>query len=165
MLADIQELFAYNWWANGRILDAVETLSEEQLDQPLGGSFPTLRTTVGQILTAEGIWLSRWQGDSPTTLPAGWDFLTFSSLRGHWREVESEQAAFALTLSDETLRAPLSYKTLGGEAFSQPLVHLIRHLINHSTYHRGQVTTLLRQLGVKPPSTDLILFYRERATN
>jgi len=69
---------------------------------------------------------------------------------------------FVSELTDERLSSVLIYKTMEGKQFSNILWQMMQHLINHSTYHRGQVVTMLRQLGVKPIGTDLITFYREK---
>src|ERR1700689_3822285 len=71
---------------------------------------------------------------------------------------------FPASLNADDLHRIVQYKTVAGTAQAQPLWQMLQHVANHSTYHRGQVTTLLRQLGAKATSTDLIAFYRERAT-
>jgi uncharacterized damage-inducible protein DinB len=75
--------------------------------------------------------------------------------------VEAERAAFVSALADADLDRVISYRTLAGQAFSDPLGDLIRHVVNHSTYHRGQLVAQLRQLGQTPPNTDLIRYLRE----
>jgi uncharacterized damage-inducible protein DinB len=81
-------------------------------------------------------------------------------LRATLSAVEQEREAFLGGLSDADLGRSISYRTLGGQTFSDPLGSLMKHVVNHSTYHRGQVVTQMRQLGHKPPSTDLILYLR-----
>jgi uncharacterized damage-inducible protein DinB len=163
MIDEILELFAYNRWANERMLDATAALSQEELTRDLGGSFPSLRATLTHMLGAEWVWLARWKGVSPTGLPDAWDLSTHDAIRDRWRAIEQEQAAFLETLTDESIRRVVDYRLLSGAAFSNPLWQLLRHVVNHASYHRGQVTTLLRQLGRPAVSTDLIVFHRERA--
>jgi len=162
MVQEIRELYEYNRWANRRALAAAARLSPEDFTRELGSSFPSVRATLAHIVSAEWIWLSRWQGTSPSGVPESWDLSTIDALQERWEEVAREQEAFVAQLTDEALLRDISYHTTRGDHYRTPLWQLLRHVVNHSTYHRGQVTTLLRQLGAEPASTDLILFYRER---
>lgn len=74
----------------------------------------------------------------------------------------AERRDFFASLTDGHLDQPVSYGLFNGTIDSQPLETLVRHITNHSTYHRGQIATFMRQLGHKPVSTDLIVFARER---
>ena len=161
-LAEVQELFAFHRWANARLLDAAGGLGAEDFARDLGSSFPSVRETLVHLLSADWIWLERWHGRSPTAGP-GWDAVaTHAELRARWAEFECDQRAFLEGLSEADLDRVVPYRALSGAAFANPLGELLRHVVNHGTYHRGQVATLLRQLGVQPPQTDLILYYRER---
>lgn len=162
MIEEIRELFEYNRWANGRVLGAAARLSAEEFTRDLGSSFPSVRATLAHMLSSEWIWLSRWQGSSPAGMPESWDLSTIEALRARWGEVERGQEEFLARLTDGALGEVISYRNLRGEPNSAPLWQLLRHVVNHSTYHRGQVTTLLRQLGAEAVGTDLVLFYRER---
>lgn len=162
MIQELQELHSYNRWANGRMLDAVATLDEPLLSEDLGSSFPTLLETLAHMLTSEWAWLSRWQGVSPGAAPETWDLSSLEGLREQWEEVERDLAEFVAGLTEDSVQEVIQYRNWRGERFSQPLSHMLRHVVNHASYHRGQVTTLLRQLGGEPVPTDLILFYRER---
>jgi uncharacterized damage-inducible protein DinB len=160
---EVHELFAYNRWANGRLLDASAALDAEQFTRDMRSSFPSIRDTFVHILQAEWIWLCRWQGVSPTDAPEGWDEAEYPELRKLWTEHEREQTAWLESLHDATLNEPLAYVNFKGEPHRVRLDHLVRHVINHSSYHRGQVTTMLRQLGIAPPATDLVLFHTSGA--
>jgi uncharacterized damage-inducible protein DinB len=159
-VAEMQELWAFNRWANRRLLDAAAKLTQEQYTKDLGSSFPSLRDTLAHIASSEWVWLSRWQGTSPRERPEKFSTTSLDELRHHWIEVEQSQRAFLSELSDERLDNVMPYTTMAGEPQSTPLWQMMRHVINHSTYHRGQAATLLRQLGATPPTTDLIAFYR-----
>jgi uncharacterized damage-inducible protein DinB len=163
MLDEIRELFAYNRWANHRLLEAAARLDDEAFTRHLGGSFPTVRDTLAHIVSAEWIWLARWLGDSPMAAPESWDLATLAGIRAEWEQVERDREAFLAGLDDGALAGIVAYRSMRGEPFAQPLGQLLRHVINHSTYHRGQVASQLRQLGVAVPATDLVLYYRERA--
>jgi uncharacterized damage-inducible protein DinB len=159
---EIRELFAYDRWASGRILGAVARLTQEEFARDLGSSHPSVQATLAHLLAANWVWLERWLGRSPDGLPdEGWDVRTFEALRDKWAEVEGAQREFVDGLTDEDLARPLSYRNTSGDAFEQALWQTLRHAVNHASYHRGQIVTMLRQLGAEPVSTDLVLFHRE----
>lgn len=160
-VADMNRLYAYNRWANDRTLDAVSRIPAEQFTRDLGNSFPSIRDTLTHVLTAEWLWLERWKGTSPTTLLAPETFPDVAALRRRWSEVESDQRAFIDTLTEETLAADVSYVSTGGESWTHQLGKLMQHVANHSTYHRGQITTMLRQLGAEPAPTDYLVYTDE----
>jgi uncharacterized damage-inducible protein DinB len=159
---EARDLFGYHRWANARILDATSFLSSEQLDRDLGNSFGSIQGTLAHVLGADWVWLSRWLGTSPTTFP-GWDVSTHALLRQQWRDLEGRQKAFLDELEESDLERVVTYTMFSGKTMSNPLGELLRHVVNHATYHRGQVVTMLRQLEMEPPHTDLIVYYRERA--
>jgi uncharacterized damage-inducible protein DinB len=86
------------------------------------------------------------------------------SLRAKWTEQEGRLLAFVGKLTQEDLNRVMEYKTLKFGVYKNPLWQSMQHVVNHGTYHRGQITTLLRQLGAQPILTDLMHYYRERAT-
>ena len=161
---EIQQLFDYNSWANRRSLSAAEKLSREDFTRPLGSSFSSVRDTLAHIYGAEWIWLERFEGRSPSALPNVSDFSDVQILRESWSVHEKNLLTFVRKLTQADLNSELEYKTLKFGVYKNPLWQSMMHLINHGTYHRGQVTTLLRQLGAQPILLDLMHFYRERST-
>lgn len=159
---EIRELYAYNRWANARMLDAVAPLSHVEYARDVGGSFGSVRDTLAHMLGAEWVWLSRWQGSSPMGFPK-WDTSSLALLRERWRQVEADQTAYVETLRDEDLVGTVTYRNTAGTEFGNELRHLLRHVANHATYHRGQVTSMLRALGHEPVATDMIVWHREGA--
>jgi uncharacterized damage-inducible protein DinB len=160
-VADVLPLYAYNEWANARIFSAAAELDPEVFTAPRGSSFSSICDTVAHIAASEWVWLRRWRGESPSAQPEWSSLQDAAALAGKLREVEVDRAAFLRELSDDDLARPLAYRNLKGDAFSEPLVEQLLHVVNHSTYHRGQVATLSRQAGFAPPATDLIVFRRE----
>jgi uncharacterized damage-inducible protein DinB len=156
-------LFAYDSWANRRSLEACAAVTEEQFTRDLGSSFRSLRDTLAHILGAQWIWLERFHGRSAPSLPKPDLYPDLAALRARWGEVERDLLAYVEKLSPADLESTFAYNDLKGNPHHNVLWQTLQHLANHGTYHRGQVTTLLRQLGAKPISTDLIGFYRERA--
>lgn len=159
--AEVRQLFAYDAWANALVFEAAAGLSEEQLAHSVASSFPSVLGTLAHVVGAEWVWLRRWLGENPAGFPAWVATPVLADLRARLSAIESERDAFVAGLSDADLGRDVAYRNLSGQAFSDSLDGLIRHVVNHSTYHRGQVATQLRQLGVKPPGTDLIVFLRQ----
>ncbi|MFQ5797682.1 MAG: DinB family protein [Bacteroidota bacterium] len=155
----IKALYEYNWWANARILDAASRLTPEKFTKDLRSSYPSVRDTLVHVMSAEWIWLKRWKGTSPKAMMAPSDFPTISLLRPRWAEVEHEQAEFVRSITGESLKTIIAYVNTEGETWRYPLWQTMQHVVNHSTYHRGQVTTMLRQLGAEPLATDFLVFY------
>jgi len=135
----------------------------EQFTTPLGSSFSSVRDTLAHIWGCEWLWLERFQGRSPASLPDVEQFHGISALRTRWQEDQARLDKFVAGVTPEDLNGPHEYRTLNFDRYKNPLWLSMQHLVNHGTYHRGQITTMLRQLGAKPLSTDLIHFYRERA--
>ena len=158
-VAYVRDLYAYNRWANGQTLGVAERLTPEQLTRDCRSSFPSVRDTLAHILGAEWIWLERWQGRSPRALLSAGEFPTVGALRERWAEVEGGQQAFLAALTEDALPQRIAYINTKGERWEYALWQMLVHVVNHSTYHRGQVTTMLRQLGGAPAATDLLDFY------
>ncbi|MGH9200675.1 MAG: DinB family protein [Vicinamibacterales bacterium] len=158
----IQGLYRYNRWANSRILEALAHLTSEEFARDLGSSHPSVRATSLHIVWAEWIWLQRWNGVSPEVVFDAADFPNLDDVRARWSGVDIEQRTFLDALTDERLLAVVRYVNLKGETWQYPLWRQMCHVVNHSTYHRGQLTTMLRQLGARPIATDLLVFDDEQ---
>ena len=165
---DIQLLFAYDRWANNRVLQVVSGLSGEQFTRDLGGSFRSVRDTLVHIIGGEWGWLTYWKASSHSAafLADLWDrhdalfhpdaFRDLSTVRLRWEEVEKEQMEFVSSVTEEALKEMFPIR---GTQVS--LAHLMQHLANHSTYHRGQIALMRRQLHAEPLSTDFHVFLVE----
>jgi uncharacterized damage-inducible protein DinB len=156
---DFQILYAYNRWANSCVLAAASKLTQEQYTRDLSSSFRSVRDTLTHIVAVEWIWLRRWKGTSPKTFYDPADFPKIETLRAKWAEVEAEQMEFVDNLTDDSLNAMITYVNTKGETWTYALWQMLQHLVNHSTYHRGQITTMLRQLGAEPVATDFLLYF------
>ena len=155
---DIERLYTYNRWANAQTLIAASRLNAEQFTRDLASSHASVRDTLAHILAAEWIWVTRWRGTSPKALLDPKEFPGVDALKSKWAEVERDQAGVIRELSDESLARMITYTNTKGEGWTYSLERMMQHVVNHSSYHRGQVTTMLRQLGVEPIPTDLLFF-------
>lgn len=160
---DFKLLYDYNSWANHRTVDSCANLTVVQFTRDLGSSFCSVRDTLAHIYGAEWLWLQRWNGRVPESLPSAAQFSDLDSLRVSWSELENNLHTFLSLLTSSELERIIKYKNTQGVPFEGPLWPMLQHVVNHGSYHRGQIATLLRQLGAKPVATDLIAFHRERA--
>ena len=161
--AEILMLFDYSAWANRRILDAAEGLSQEQFTAPAGLDYGSLRGTLVHILSAETTWRKRCQeGISPSSPLVEDAFPTLAVLRERWSEAERAMAAFLASLTDEDLQRTIHYRTTKGVPYENPLWQLLLHVVNHGTQHRAEAAITLTQHGCSPGDVDLIVFLRER---
>jgi len=156
-------MFQYNLWADLRTLDACSSLTPEQFTRSISSSFSSVRDTVAHLYGAEWVWNERIQGRSPAALNPGSIFPDFASVRAKLEEMDRYYIDYVSRLTQKDLEQVIHYKAFDGKEYSNPLWQSLHQLTNHASYHRGQVVTLLRQLGAKPVSTDLIGYYRELA--
>ena len=156
-LQDVHTWFAYNRWANQRLLKAAGELSNEELNRDLRGSFGSIQGTLRHLQWGERGWLQYWKtGSFPPDLSPP-DLPDLPSIASGWASLEEERAAFARGLTEEKLRAPCP---VDGNPYA--LGELIQHILNHSTHHRGQVVHMLRELGRTPPGTGFRQFLIEK---
>ena len=158
---DILTLYAYNSWANARILNATAQVTTEQFLAPASYSHGGLRGTLVHTLYAEWIWRRRWEGHSPVAWLQAEDFPTVEALRTQWNTEEQALLQFVENVSDEALNDTLEYRKTNGEARENILWHLMVHLVNHGTQHRSEAAAMLTELGHSPGDIDLIVFLRE----
>jgi uncharacterized damage-inducible protein DinB len=162
----MNHLIDFHYWARDRMLAALDALSPEEYQRPLGNSFASVRDTVNHLYQAEWVWYSRWIGESPTAFPPGELTPDLHTLRDRWKELEGKLRAYLGKCGQDELDRVHQYRLLSGKEGASPLWQMVAHLVNHATYHRGQVTTMVRQLGASaPPSTDMVTFFRERAAS
>lgn len=156
-------LVDFHYWARDRMLDAVLALPASDYTKELGSSFSSVCATVQHTYGAEVVWLQRWQGASPTAFPGAMPPGVLE-LRDAWQAHEVQFRAFVASLDDEGIQRVVRYRLFSGAEGESPIWQMLAHVVNHASYHRGQVTTLLRQLGAAAPaSTDMIGYFRERA--
>jgi uncharacterized damage-inducible protein DinB len=159
---ELARLLEYTAWANHRVVRTSATLSLEDFRRDLRSSHGGVRGTLAHILFAEWLWLERWKGNSPTSVIDEGEFADVMALRERWGVIEEHRQSWLESLHDDDPARAIAYRSLQGEPFEAPLWQLVQHVANHSTYHRGQLVTLLRQLGAPVVSTDMSLWDRER---
>jgi uncharacterized damage-inducible protein DinB len=161
---EVQTHITYSSWASRKLLDAALALSEEDQRRELGVSHKSLRGTLEHIFFADRIWFARTV--DPGVITGGFaDFPAGETLVTAWPKLMTLWEEWAASLSDNDLLRVVAYKDLKGNPYTTPVWQIVLHVVNHATLHRGQAMSLLRQLGVAPPPTDLIFYYREKGSN
>jgi uncharacterized damage-inducible protein DinB len=166
-------LFAYNTWANQRVLEQAARTGEVDYFQPAPGlSFGSLHATLVHILIGELVWLARWQGGKPpgalkdarqANRIAAIEIPSFADLYRIWDAELQKQRSFFEGLQDDAIDRPVSYVTQLGEPNLQPLSQLMVHVFNHGTQFRAEAAVRLTQLGLSPGDLDLIVYIRNQA--
>ena len=160
----LTHLLDYHYWAQGRVFSAVESMSPEQFTREVENSFPSVRDTLVHIHFAECVWYARWQNE-PLPMPSPEMFPDVESLRRASETHEVRVRTLLEGLGHDGINAAMDYTSrLDGMDHTSLFWQMFLHVINHSTYHRGQITMMLRQLGAEPVATDLILFCWEKET-
>lgn len=160
-VSDLQRLFDYSYWANGKVLDVVARLDTEQFTRDVAGSYGSIRNTLVHALSAEWGWLDRCGGPPRGPALKAEDYPTLESVRERWHVVESQLRAFLSTLHDLDLARTVEFKIAGNTRVMQ-IGDLLQHAVVHGVHHRGQVALLLRALGQAPGNVDLLLYDIER---
>lgn len=160
---EIQQFFAYNYWANKRLLAKADELSQDQLTEKLPTMWDSILRTLAHVLGAEWAWRQRVQeGVSPAKLLDRGSFTTLDMLRQRWREEEEAMLAFLDGLDDEDLNKSIEYKDTQGNPYTRPLWQLLLHVVNHGTQHRSEVALYLTNFDRSPGDMDFTVFLREQ---
>jgi len=157
----IRSLYDHSAWANQRIFSATAELSEEQFLEEVGPSYGSLRNTFVHTMSAQWIWLERWQGTSPPAMMDRADFPDLNSILTRWEEIEIDTRQYMQGLEADQMDNVLSYTTTGGNPGAYPLWQLIVQQVNHQTQHRSEAAVMLTNFGHSPGDLDLVVYYSE----
>jgi uncharacterized damage-inducible protein DinB len=163
LVGTVRQMLLYTLWADRVCLKAAEAVSPGDLVRETGTSFGSLLGTLGHVLASQRVWLARFEGKPLDNERRFSDFPDWPSLSAAWAETSAELGFFLAALNAEQVSADLTWRGGDGTLRTRPLWEPVLHLVNHTTYHRGQVVSLLRQMGYPVPSTDLIRFLIDQA--
>jgi len=149
-------------WADNIMLSALSNIHQDQLYLKRGNSFESLFDTLNHVYLAELVWFRRVTDEPNARIVDQPSPTDLAGLASAWPALHQQWIAWATPRSATEWALPLVYSNLPGTESRVPFYQILLHLVNHGTYHRGQVATMLRQAGIKPPGTDLILFYKSR---
>jgi uncharacterized damage-inducible protein DinB len=158
---EIHTSYDYLAWAHERTMATVFELTSEEFTCDLSPGPRSVRDTLVHMMSSEWLWLSRWHGVSPGARLDPEAFPTPEAVEERWRRIRAELQRFLGQVREPDLLRPLPYVSTEGEERRLPLACAMEHVVNHATYHRGQVAALLRRLGKEPLATDLVLYYLE----
>jgi uncharacterized damage-inducible protein DinB len=154
---DFASLYAYNRWADRLILDACRQLTPEQYAaEPIPG-WSSVRSSIVHIAVVTEGWLRGFGGENVVDMPTEAELATVDDAERWLDKAYRNFDDLAPSLTPENLSTPRTFSGRGRTAVLPPWA-VLRHIVNHSTYHRGQVAAKLKRLGVEPPMTDLIMW-------
>lgn len=162
-LQEMKLLLAYNAWASSRVFAAVETISGEDFTRNLKTGHGSIHGTLTHMVAAEKIWLSRMVGAPDKAMVAPAEVPAFADVKSLWEKTGYEMAKFLGGLSDRKLQDTFTMTVASGRTYTHQIWQAFQHVVDHSTYHRGQIAVLMRQLGYTPASMGLMAFHRETA--
>jgi uncharacterized damage-inducible protein DinB len=152
----------YNNWANAQLLNAVLKLNEEQQQSAIESSFKSIYKTFLHMLDAESIWWQRMKLQEQINVPSSSGIVNMNEVANQLLQQDKLWAEWISHASENQLQHVFAYYSSKKEYFKQPLWQAIQHIFNHATYHRGQIVTMLRQLGIeKIPCTDFAHWIRQ----
>lgn len=163
MKALLQQYAAYNAWANQKLTELILTLPEEVHKQQLLSSFATLQSTILHMWDAESIWWQRMKLQEVIIRPSdNFNGRTAEAVQGLLSQNKNWENWLA-SITEMGLDHVFSYYNTKKELFKQPIYQVVMQVMNHGTYHRGQLVNMLRQLGQqKIPATDYIVWSRKK---
>lgn len=153
----LASMVEFNRWADERLLAACGRLTDEQYAREVGGSFPSIRATLAHHAGALWAWGRRFEGHLVKGLPSEAevpDVATAVRLIAEGYETVVREASRPA----EELNQIFTFRRMNGQMVSLPRWAALRHVVNHGTYHRGQIANMMRQVGVAPPPTDVLLW-------
>jgi len=158
MLSIILNHLQYNAWANNKLIDYVSQLDRHLLEREVKSSFPSLCKTIQHTANAQEIWLSRLQQAPLLTWPGETNGLNAMQ---KWKKSNIDFITHFEQQPADYIQQLVEYKTIKGETFATKAGDIALHVVNHSTFHRGQMITMLRELGQENlPATDYIFYTR-----
>src|SRR5207249_4959023 len=146
----------YSAWATRRVLESTAALSSDELSRDLGASYGGVLGSLKHIYQADSIWFDRLMGAPTGDLSKYEPSADFSE----WLPLLDGYVKWAEGLAPADWDRIVPYRNVKGEGFQTPVWQIVLHVVNHASYHRGQITTMLRQIGRAPIGTDLITYYR-----
>lgn len=151
------ELYNYNAYANGLVLDTAAQLNEDEFKRDSGMSRGSVYMMLLHIMGAEWRFLERCQEKTPTQIDPA-QFPTLTDIRNKWRDVANELCAYLEQARDEDLDKVIQFPLMNKE-FRLSKRELLMQAFGHSTTHRGELSILLTELGHPVPNMDAIIFF------
>lgn len=159
----LRTLFDYSIWARNKILGLVEKLDETQLrNAPESGVYGSIYNTLAHMVVSEWLWIQRCLGEAPLKLPTAEDFANLRVLVDWWNEQHVTATNYLASISDDDLGREITYAAPDGKTRTRKVWHMLLQVPNHQTEHRSQIATMLGQMGMEVPATDLVVYLSEK---
>jgi uncharacterized damage-inducible protein DinB len=155
---DLESLYAFNSWANARVLESLRALPAADYEKEQGGGWPSPRAAFVHLAGATDAWAERFSGRDALRLATVDELPGLEDAARVLSAAEEKHRRLLPTYSPERLAGPFTWKNLKGEVKTAPFWAVVRHVVNHQTYHRGQIASMIRRLGHTPRSTDMVLW-------
>jgi uncharacterized damage-inducible protein DinB len=155
-MIELLGLYDYNEWANEKTIASLRALPETDYVRDLGGSWPSLRATFVHIAGATDAWADRFGGKDVLVLPKEINLPKLDDAVRVLLSAQEKHRTHLKSLTREKLERPFSWTNLSGEVKTSPFEIVVRHVVNHQTYHRGQIASMVRRVGGKPIATDMV---------
>lgn len=153
------ERFRHDWWANTSLLTFLEGQTVAARTATFETGFHRACHLLGHLLATELLWLGRVEESGDRTLPV-WRRRSASELAELLDRSRSKWRAFLDTLMSEDFGRVVSYRNTMGQHYENTLIQIIAHVLNHSTHHRAQILSVLRELDLEPPGLDYVVYLR-----
>ncbi len=161
MQDDFVSLFAFNRWANAKMLDACRQLTPEQyLAEPMPGWSP-VRSTVFHIAVVTELWLRGLTNDPDDQIPVEAEHTTVADAERLLDRAYQRLDGLLAALTPQWLATPITLRR-GGRTATLPPWAVLRHIVNHTTYHRGQVASKLKRFGIPQAESDMVYWVLEQ---
>jgi len=149
-------LYEYNEWANEKTIASLRALPEADYVREQGGGWPSLRATFVHLAGATDAWAERFSGRDALVLAKETDLPKLEDAVRVLLSAQEKHRNHLKNLTRDKLERPFSWKNLAGEVRAAPYEIVVRHVVNHQTYHRGQIASMVRRVGGKPVATDMV---------
>ena len=154
---EIRTHLRYSTWASQRLLEAAKKLSSDDLTRDVGVSHHSILGTLSHLHFVDRIWYTRVVDAKEPVIRES----DLATLEKDWPVILAKWEAWAEGLQDADLGRMVACKSMDGIAYEVAAQKVVLHLVNHDSLHRGQVMAMIRQLGIAPPPTDLMMYFRE----
>jgi uncharacterized damage-inducible protein DinB len=162
MTDDLASLHEFNRWADARVVQSLRALDDDEYTRELGGGWPSVRATFVHLAGATWAWSERIAGRDCTVLHTAEQLPRLDDAASLLEEAHGRFVAIVADASPERLAAPFTWKNLAGAERTADFWVILRHVVNHASYHRGQISSMVKRLGKKPIATDMVLWGIER---
>lgn len=164
MLQNIRMLSRYAAWANDRLYETLDHLPGNELTKPHPIVFGSILRTLNHVYVMDLVWRTHLQETrhgfttrNPEECPP------FAELRAAQKDMDQWYIQYSDDMRESSCAEVVHFTFIGGGSGSMSRGEIVLHVVNHSTYHRGHIGTMIYQVPAEPPTTDLPVFLREHA--